>query len=83
MKPREVVLVAPVRTPIGRFGGGLASLTAADLGVAAAVECLRRAGVDPASVDEAIVGCGRQAGGGPNVGLEPATSGLEIRWCFH
>ncbi len=70
MNTREVVLVAPVRTPIGRFGGGLASLSAADLGVAAAVECLRRAGVDPASVDEAIVGCGRQAGSGPNVGRQ-------------
>ena len=67
MTPREdIFLAAPVRTPIGRFGGGLASLSAADLGVAAATECLRRAGVAPTVVDEAIFGCGRQAGSGPN-----------------
>src|SRR6185503_14266218 len=55
---------------IGRFGGGLAGMTAADLGVAAATACLARAGADPQSVDEAIVGCGRQAGSGPNVGRQ-------------
>ena len=67
MAQREILLAAPVRTPIGKFGGGLASLTAADLGVAAAKESIRRAGVDPAAIDEAIFGCGRQAGSGPNV----------------
>jgi len=68
MKPAiDIVLAAPVRTPIGRFGGALAPLTAADLGVAAATECLKRAGLDGAAVDEAIFGCARQAGSGPNV----------------
>jgi len=61
------VVAAPVRTPIGRFGGGLAGLSAADLGAAVAAESLRRSGVPPERVDEAIFGCARQAGVGPNV----------------
>ena len=67
---REVFVAGAVRTPIGRFGGGLAALTAAELGATAAREALRRAGVEPARVDEAIFGCARQAGGGPNVGRQ-------------
>jgi acetyl-CoA C-acetyltransferase len=61
-----LALVAPVRTPIGKFGGALASLSAADLGTAAAKACLERAGVDPGRVDQVIFGHARQAGGGPN-----------------
>lgn len=61
-----IVLTAPVRTPIGKFGGGLSPLTAADLGTAAATACLERAGVDPKHVDQTIFGHGRQAGCGPN-----------------
>jgi acetyl-CoA C-acetyltransferase len=64
---REVVIAGAVRTPIGKFGGSLASLTAAELGAAAARESLRRSGIDPRSVDETQFGCARQAGGGPNV----------------
>ena len=64
---KEVFLVGSVRTPIGRFGGALAGLTAADLGVVAAREALRRAGLDPAGVEDVLWGCARQAGGGPNV----------------
>jgi acetyl-CoA C-acetyltransferase len=67
---REVVIAGAVRTPIGRFGGALASLTAAELGAAAAAEALRRAGIPPAAVEETIFGCARQAGGGPNVGRQ-------------
>jgi acetyl-CoA C-acetyltransferase len=62
-----VFLAAAVRTPIGRFGGSLKDWTAADLGVAVAKESLRRANVQPDQIDEAIWGCARQAGGGPNV----------------
>jgi acetyl-CoA C-acetyltransferase len=69
---REVVLAGAVRTPIGRFGGALAGLSAADLGVVAAREALRRAGVGAGSVDEAVFGCARQAGGGPNVARQIA-----------
>ena len=63
----SVYLVAPLRTPIGRYGGGLSSLSAADLGVHASKAVLERTGVDPATVTESIIGCARQAGGGPNV----------------
>jgi acetyl-CoA C-acetyltransferase len=64
---REVVVAGAVRTPIGKFGGSLAGLTAADLGASAAKEALRRAGVRPDQVDEAAFGFARQAGGGPNL----------------
>ena len=63
---KNVYLAGAVRTPIGKFGGTLASWTAADLGVAVAKEaCVapRRAG----SNHRFIWGCARQAGGGPNV----------------
>ena len=65
MKP--VYLAGAVRTPIGRFGGSLASWTAADLGTAIAKESLRRANVRPDQIEDSIWGCARQAGGGPNV----------------
>jgi acetyl-CoA C-acetyltransferase len=63
----DVVVAGAVRTPIGKFGGSLAGLTAAQLGAAASAEALRRAGVSPSQVEETIFGCARQAGGGPNV----------------
>ena len=69
---REVVVAGPVRTPIGRFGGALSSLTAAQLGVEAAVEALRRSGIAPDHVGEAVFGNARQAGGGPNVARQVA-----------
>jgi acetyl-CoA C-acetyltransferase len=69
---REVVVAGAVRTPIGKFGGALASLTAAQLGAAAAREALARAGLEPRQVDEAVFGCARQAGVGPNVARQVA-----------
>jgi acetyl-CoA C-acetyltransferase len=63
----EVFFAASVRTPIGKFGGTLKDWTAADLAVPAVQESLRRAGLEPAVVEEVIIGCARQAGGGPNV----------------
>ena len=66
MSRRPLVLSAPVRTPIGKFGGALASLNAADLGTAAAKAALARSGCPPEVVDQVIFGHGRQAGGGPN-----------------
>src|SRR6184192_1158669 len=64
---KAVYLAGAVRTPIGRFGGSLASWTAADLGSAVAKESLRRAQIQPDQIDDSIWGCARQAGGGPNV----------------
>ena len=73
----EIFIVAPVRTPIGRFGGALSSLTAPQLGTEAAKATLHRSGIDPAAVDEAIFGNARQAGAGPNPGRQIAVrSGL-------
>lgn len=67
---KSVYLAGAVRTPIGKFGGSLASWSAADLGVAVAKESLRRSGLTPDQVAESIWGCARQAGGGPNVGRQ-------------
>lgn len=63
----NVYLVGSVRTPIGRFGGTLASWTAADLGAAVAKESLKRVRITPEKIQQSIWGCARQAGGGPNV----------------
>jgi acetyl-CoA C-acetyltransferase len=62
----NVYILSAVRTPIGKFGGSLASLSAADMGVVAAKAALERAGVEPQQVEETIFGNARQAGGGPN-----------------
>jgi acetyl-CoA C-acetyltransferase len=62
----DVFIVSAARTPIGKFGGSLSSLTAADMGVVAARGALERAGVSAEQVDETIFGNARQAGGGPN-----------------
>jgi acetyl-CoA C-acetyltransferase len=62
----DVYILSAVRTPIGKFGGSLASQTAADLGVVAAKAAMERARVQPQQVEETIFGNGRQAGGGPN-----------------
>jgi acetyl-CoA C-acetyltransferase len=61
-----VYILSAVRTPIGKFGGTLASLTAADMGVVAAKAAMERAGVEASQVEETIFGNARQAGGGPN-----------------
>jgi acetyl-CoA C-acetyltransferase len=66
MSQTGIFLAAPVRTPIGRFGGGFASLSAAELGGLAAREAIRRSGIDPAEIGHTIFGNARQAGGGPN-----------------
>jgi acetyl-CoA C-acetyltransferase len=62
----EVYILSAVRTPIGKFGGSLASMTAVDMGVVAAQAAMERTGVRPEQVEETIFGNARQAGGGPN-----------------
>ena len=59
-------ILSAVRTPIGKFGGALASQTAADMGVVAAKAAMERAEIQPTQVEETIFGNARQAGGGPN-----------------
>jgi acetyl-CoA C-acetyltransferase len=62
----DVFILSAVRTPIGKFGGSLVSLTASDMGAIAAKAAMERAGVRPEQVGETIFGNARQAGGGPN-----------------
>jgi len=63
----SVFILSAVRTPIGKFGGSLASMTAADMGVVATKAAMERARVQPHEVGETIIGNARQAGGGPNL----------------
>src|ERR1700733_5461358 len=67
MSLNNVYILSAVRTPIGKFGGSLASLTAADLGVVAAKAAIDRARIQAEQVEETIFGNARQAGGVPNV----------------
>lgn len=62
-----VFIVSAARTAIGKFGGSLVGLTAADLGTAVAKAAIERAGVAAEQIQETIFGNARQAGGGPNV----------------
>lgn len=64
---REVVIAAAARTPIGSFGGALASCSAVDLGVIAAQEAIKRTGVADLKIDEVIIGNVLGAGLGQNV----------------
>lgn len=68
----EVVIAGAVRTPIGKFGGALASLSAVDLGALAAKSVFERTGIDPEKVDQAIFGNVYQAGSGQNVARQVA-----------
>ena len=67
-KERTPVIVSACRTAIGRFLGGLSALSATDLGGKVVSEAVKRAGIDPAEVDEVIMGNVLQAG----VGQAPA-----------
>ena len=67
---QDVYILSAVRTPIGKFGGSLASMTTADMGVVAAKGAIERAGIRPEQIEETIIGNARQAGGGPNPGRQ-------------
>jgi acetyl-CoA C-acetyltransferase len=66
MSDNPSVIVAGARTPIGRLMGGLASLSAADLGAIAIKGALEKAGVSPEQVDYVVMGQVIQAGAGQN-----------------
>jgi acetyl-CoA C-acetyltransferase len=82
----QPVIVSAVRTPVGKFLGGLAPLSAMQLGAKAIAEAVRRAGIEPALVDEAIMGNVVQAGLGQNparqaalgAGLHPRVAAMTI-----
>jgi len=61
-----IYICGPVRSPIGKFGGGLASLMPADLSIPIARAAVERSGGTLEMIDETIWGHGRQAGGGTN-----------------
>ncbi len=67
METRRVYLAGAVRTPIGNFGGALASSSAAHLGGVAASGALAQSGVPASAVEEVVFGHARQAGNGPNL----------------
>jgi len=68
----EAVIVSAVRTPIGRFMGGLSSLRAAELGSIAIREAVARAGIEPGAVEEVIMGHVLTAGCGQNPARQAA-----------
>ena len=72
---RESVILSAVRTPTGKFLGALKSLTATELGARVVREAVARAGIDPALVDECIMGNVIQAGNGQNPARQAALNG--------
>ncbi|MGH9745703.1 MAG: acetyl-CoA C-acetyltransferase [Candidatus Acidiferrales bacterium] len=69
------VILSAVRTPIGKFMGGLSPLSAPELGAKVVAESVRRAGIEPKQVDEAILGNVVQAGLGQNPARQAALRG--------
>src|SRR5881398_680619 len=72
---KDVVIVAAVRTPVGKFQGAFAEMTGVQLGAIAVREAVRRAGIAPASVDECLMGCVLPAGLGQNPARQAALQG--------
>src|SRR6202162_1778327 len=76
----QAVILSAVRTPIGKFQGGLAPLSSPQLGAKVVAEAVRRAGVEPKSVDEIIMGNVVQAGLGQNPARQAGLGGgLDVR----
>jgi acetyl-CoA C-acetyltransferase len=83
---KQAVIISAARTPTGKFQGALKGFTAPELGAIAIKEAVRRAGVDPAKIDEVIMGCVVQAGIGQaparqaalKAGLPPEVSALTV-----
>jgi acetyl-CoA C-acetyltransferase len=77
--PGDPVILTAKRTAIGRLLGGLSELSAVDLGAQLARQTLAAAGVDPAAIQQVILGCVLQAGQGMNVARQVAiTAGIPI-----
>src|SRR5579871_4518798 len=72
---RNAVFVSAVRTPIGKFLGSLKDFSAPALGAIVVREAVRRAGIDPAVVDECIMGNVISAGEGQNPSRQAALNG--------
>ncbi len=72
---QDVVIVAAVRTAVGKFQGGLSELSATQLGAVVVREAVRRAGIEASLVDECIMGCVLPAGLGQNPARQAALGG--------
>ena len=76
---KEIVLAGACRTALGKFGGTLADVPAAELGAVVIREAINRAGIKPEQVDEVYMGCVLQAGLGQNVARQAAIkAGLPV-----
>ncbi|HFD39474.1 MAG TPA: acetyl-CoA C-acetyltransferase, partial [Anaerolineae bacterium] len=73
--PNEAVIISAARTPIGKFMGSLSTIPAPQLGAIAIGEAVRRAGVDPALVDEVLMGCVVPSGMGQAPARQAAIGG--------
>jgi len=78
---KQAVIVGAARTPVGSFGGGLASVPASDLGALVVKEALSRAGVAPDSVDEVVLGQILTADTGQNPARQAALAAGVPREC--
>ncbi|MDL2248107.1 acetyl-CoA C-acetyltransferase [Tyzzerella sp. OttesenSCG-928-J15] len=75
----NIVLAGACRTAIGKFGGMLTDISAADLGAIVIKEAVSRAGIKPEQVDEVLMGCVLQAAQGQNVARQAAVkAGLSV-----
>ncbi len=72
---KKVYIVSAKRTPIGKFLGSLNGFSPADLGALVIQNVLKESGMDPAHIDEVIVGNILSAGQGQNVGRQAAIKG--------
>ena len=72
---KQPVIISAVRTPVGKFLGGLKNFKATELGAIVVREAVHRAGVKPEDVDEVIMGCVIQAGLGQNPARQAALNG--------
>ena len=76
---RRVAIVSPVRTAVGNFGGALRDIPAEELACTVIKETLDRSGLDPAKVDDVILGHGYPSGENPAIGrLALLKAGLPI-----
>ena len=75
MNTETPVILSAVRTPIGKFQGGLAGFSAPELGAKVVAEAIHRAGLEAKQVDEAILGNVVQAGLGQNPARQAALKG--------
>lgn len=76
---REVAIVSPLRTAVGRFGGALKDVSAAELGATVIKAVLEKSGIDPNKIDDVILGHGYASGEEPAIGrLCALKAGLPI-----